>query len=86
MRELLIDGELIHSKNDFYDAVRSQLSVPDYFGNNLDALHDIMTEYSEPVRLTIEHLTSLRKSLGSTYLMLLFTVMTESEGQILILS
>lgn len=44
--EHAIDGTRIRTKDDFYDAVASALSFPDWFGRNLDALHDCLRDLS----------------------------------------
>ena len=44
--EHVIDGTVIHSRDDFYDAVTAALSFPDWFGRNLDALHDSLHDLS----------------------------------------
>ncbi len=51
----------IKSKKDFYSAFDS--ITPSYFGNNLDALHDVLTEINGVVRLT--DYDKLHENLGS---------------------
>ena len=41
-----IDGTSIRTKAEFMTAVADALSFPDWFGNNLDALHDCLTDLS----------------------------------------
>lgn len=41
-----IDGRHIQSMDDLYDQLRDALSLPDYFGRNLDALYDILSDLS----------------------------------------
>jgi hypothetical protein len=41
-----MDGSRIRGKDDFYDAVAAALSFPDWFGRNLDALHDCLGDLS----------------------------------------
>ena len=35
------------------------LSLPDYYGHNLDALYDVLTEINEPTLLKIKHFHKL---------------------------
>ncbi|MDR1652965.1 MAG: barstar family protein [Prevotellaceae bacterium] len=52
-----IDFKNITSCNDFYGQLKSKIKLPDYFGNNLDALYDVLTGY---IRLPlILHFTNL---------------------------
>jgi RNAse (barnase) inhibitor barstar len=41
-----MDGTRIRGKDDFYDAVAAALSFPEWFGRNLDALHDSLSDLS----------------------------------------
>ncbi|HPI54933.1 MAG TPA: barstar family protein [Chitinophagaceae bacterium] len=41
-----LDGRHIQSMDDFYDQLQDALSLPDYFGRNLDALFDILSDLS----------------------------------------
>ena len=36
-----------------YEELKKQMTLPEYFGNNLDALHDCLTECAEPIELTL---------------------------------
>lgn len=51
MKRLHIDLNQIGSYADFYGLLRQELSLPDYFGNNLDALYDVI---SGQVQLPLE--------------------------------
>jgi len=51
MEETIIDCSSIHTKEDLHQIFRESLSFPDWYGNNLDALHDCLTEISGKVRL-----------------------------------
>ena len=45
-----IDFTGVSDKEEFHDRVRDGIEVPDYYGNNLDALYDILTEdYTDKV-------------------------------------
>ena len=52
MEEKIIDCSVIHTKEDLHRIFRETLSFPDWYGNNLDALHDCLTEIAGKVRLT----------------------------------
>ncbi|HOZ52437.1 MAG TPA: barstar family protein [Chitinophagaceae bacterium] len=38
----LIDGDIISSMKEFYTAISKALNFPDYFGENLDALDEML--------------------------------------------
>jgi len=84
--KVILDGLTISTKEDFYLAVRQQLDLPDYFGDNLDALNDFIEERGELPVITIYHYTGLRHALGLDYLNRLFTMLTDCQCEIHILS
>ena len=44
--------------DDFYQTAVKELTLPDYFGNNLDALWDVFTgEIELPIKIEFENLT-----------------------------
>lgn len=51
MEEKIIDCSKIQTKEDLHRIFRETLSFPDWYGSNLDALHDCLTEISGKVRL-----------------------------------
>ncbi|ASN85569.1 barnase inhibitor [Pectobacterium versatile] len=49
---IILDGLLIESEDDFHDAIAKELSLPIWYGRNLDALWDVLTGIVErPVNL-----------------------------------
>ena len=65
--ELTIDGMLINDKDTLFEEIAKQFPVPDYFGNNLDALHDIFSEQAEQIRINIQASRQLKEALGGSY-------------------
>ena len=47
MKKYLIDLWDISSQEEFHEKIREGLPVPEYYGNNLDALHDVLTSLEE---------------------------------------
>lgn len=43
MEKIIFDFNKINTPEDFYQAVKYKLNLPEYFGNNLDALWDCIT-------------------------------------------
>ena len=64
MTYVFLDGDAIRSNADLHTAFESALSLPDWYGGNLDALHDVLTERSDPVGIVIVHEEHLREALG----------------------
>ncbi|MBT2572415.1 barstar family protein [Bacillus sp. ISL-51] len=47
MNKAVIHGEQIRSMSDLHQALKQELSLPDYYGENLDALWDCLTGWVE---------------------------------------
>ena len=43
MKEVYIDFLEIGDQEDFYTQLKQKLTLPEYFGDNLDALHDVIS-------------------------------------------
>ena len=48
------------SKEDLHCALAESLNFPEWYGKNLDALHDALTEISEDVQLTLVHFDDMK--------------------------
>ena len=57
IRYVFIDGTVCKQIDDCYKTLQPQLSLPDYFGNNLDALEEVLSDLEwineEKVRIII---------------------------------
>ena len=51
MEEIIIDCSRIRTRDDLHTLFREALAFPDWYGRNLDALYDCLTEVSGKVRL-----------------------------------
>lgn len=58
MRTINIHFEEISDYDDLYQTLKKKLSLPDYFGNNLDALYDTISgEIELPLHLNLVDLS-----------------------------
>lgn len=76
----VIDGGALDSREALHRALKEQLSLPDWYGNNLDALFDCLTSLPEPAELTVLNAGKLRESLGG-YVRSLCHVLCDSEKE-----
>ncbi|GHT18724.1 hypothetical protein FACS189429_5630 [Bacteroidia bacterium] len=77
MKTIEIDFAHIETNDDFYQQLKSKIDLPEYFGNNLDALYDVLTGYIElPTRL---HCINFNYRQIET-LLNLFTVFDDAEN------
>ena len=63
--EVYLDGRALDSREALHQALAALLALPDYYGRNLDALHDCLTALSGPVHLTVLHAQALEDALGA---------------------
>ena len=64
MREITIDFAQVHSREEFHSVLARELAFPAWYGNNLDALHDCLTDIREDTRIRLVHWESLEAELG----------------------
>ena len=81
MRILTVDAERFVSKRDMHAAFREALGEENYWGSNLDALHDCLTCVFEPTLLRIVHWTAAMQNLGR-YTDLLWHVLDDAQREV----
>lgn len=59
-----IDGEEMLNRRMAHDHLTERLALPDYYGRNLDALYDLLSERTAPTRLVVRHKGSILSWLG----------------------
>ena len=62
--EIILDGRTVDSRETLHQRLSELLHLPVWYGRNLDALHDCLTELRESVALRVIHAHALRESLG----------------------
>ena len=63
--ELRLNGEVLTNRQQLHAAIAQQLHLPDYYGENLDALWDVLSSWNEPLQIVIENSSCMISSLGS---------------------
>ena len=48
-----LDGELLQNRAEAMEILEQALLLPEWWGRNLDALHDCLTDLGRPVRLEL---------------------------------
>jgi len=64
METIVIDGSRMSDRQTAHQHLAERLSFPGYYGRNLDALYDCLTDIRDDTRLTILHSGKLREALG----------------------
>ena len=65
MKDVTIDCRGFVPRSDLHKAFADALAFPDHYGNNLDALHDCLTDISEKTRICLIHWDDAEEKLGS---------------------
>lgn len=64
METVFLDGAAASTRAALYDQLAQRFSFPDYYGRNLDALYDLLTERQTPTRLVVRRRAVLEETLG----------------------
>ena len=68
VKKYILNGSAIQSLSDFYDEITRVLSLPGYFGRNLDALSDVLTTDIEgPFEIVWESSSVSKKAMKQDY-------------------
>lgn len=63
--ELHLDGRQLTDRQLLHEVIARQLQFPDYYGENLDGLWDLLSSWNEPLQIVVEHSGALIGNLGS---------------------
>ena len=80
MQQCEINGAEIHSRAGLHDVLSRTLQLPAWYGRNLDALHDCLTDISTDTILYITHPDALRTGLDA-YAEIFLQVLTDAAGE-----
>ena len=64
MQYVFLDGARILSNADLHAVFAAELALEEYYGRNLDALHDVLTDRTESLGIVIVNEALLREHLG----------------------
>lgn len=59
MKEIVIDCTGMRDPRQLHSALAAAFDFPQWYGNNLNALHDCLTDLSEPTSLTVKGIGEL---------------------------
>lgn len=80
MRIIKLDGRKMDNRTAAWAHIREALLLPDYFGNNLDALADSITELSDVV-IEFSYVTAAINSMGAYGISLLGILREEARNR-----
>lgn len=71
MKRISVDTTVWEKPADLHAAMKEAFSFPEYYGGNLDALHDELTSLTEPVELLLTGTAGQLGSYGHIFLRVL---------------
>ena len=80
---IILDGARMDSRADLHTELREKLSLPDYYGGNLDALNDCLGEFTERQLVVIENAGALLEA-DAAYAARLLRVFSDNGMQVLL--
>lgn len=60
----VLEGGAVTDREALHRALAEGLELPEWYGGNLDALHDCLTELDRPLELTVRGGAALEAALG----------------------
>ncbi|MBR2742776.1 MAG: barstar family protein [Clostridia bacterium] len=67
MTTVIIDGNAVKSREDIHNIFEAALKLPEWYGRNLDALYECLTERSDSVAIILKNLPALEEAMGARY-------------------
>ncbi len=80
METCVLDGEKITGREELHDRLAASLGFPDWYGRNLDALYDCLTDLDKEVEIRLVHEAAFREKLGE-YATAFLGVMRDAAGE-----
>ena len=81
MRVFLLDGAAVEDCEDLHTRLARGLGFPDWYGRNLDALYDCLTDLPAGTELVIRHFDGLESALGGRYAGLIRRVLNDAAAE-----
>ena len=79
MNIIVLDGRKMTDRESTHLYLQKKLNLPDYYGKNLDALYDCLTETGTPVQIIVSYVEEMQGNLRRYADSLLNTLEAASE-------
>jgi len=80
MVKVIIDGKDMTSEQQMHQLLSQELDFPEWYGGNLDALYDCLTDLTDDVEITVVKSDELIAKLGERALLML-TVLRDAAAE-----
>lgn len=75
----ILDGKMLENKEMLHDILADTLGFPDWYGRNLDALHDCLMDLYEETEIRVQNENDLIEHLGNYAVTLLKVIAMSAE-------
>lgn len=62
--KMIIDGSKFDSRESLHEYISDKLEFPDWYGNNLDALYDCLSDVNEETEIEMIHRDEFHSTFG----------------------
>jgi ribonuclease inhibitor len=76
---IILDGALVTDRATLHDLLAEKFDFPDYYGRNLDALYDLLTEDGHPRKILLRGSAEVEAQLGGYGIAFLETLRQAAE-------
>ena len=80
MKKVVLDGKNIADKASLHETLAMLLDLPEWYGKNLDALHDCLTSIKDETEIEVINKDALEEAIGR-YSFSLMKVLKESAEE-----
>ena len=80
MRTIILNTDKISGRDELHDLFQEALSLPEWYGRNLDALFDVLTDIGEDTKVIVELGGLEQQSLGA-YMRQLLRVLRDAAEE-----
>ena len=64
MKKIVLDGRTMTNRQAAHRQIKTAMAFPDYYGDNLDALWDMLTDICAPTEVQLTHAVQMKAQLG----------------------
>ncbi len=76
-----LNGQQVVTCGAFHALIKEALGFPDYYGKNLDALYDCLTDLPAGTELVIRHFDAIEAHLGPVYAERILRVLRDAAAE-----
>jgi RNAse (barnase) inhibitor barstar len=85
MRNIIIDGSLMTTKEQMHDELISAFGLPYYYVRNLDSLYQILSKETDPVQIVVENKDKIVLGYGNALLLLFKDLAAKNKNYTLVI-